>query len=113
MSRRLPLSRMARPAKGRPAHLEPSVPTLDQARTAASSEAQLPAEATAGIDSPGGFKAPAGLRGAKPESKLVFLPPEWAPRALIAGDSVLAVPAGLLRHRDPPNLGPLSQPVCQ
>src|SRR2546425_3081436 len=103
MSRRLPLSRMARPAKGRPAHLEPSVPTLDQARTAASSEAQLPAEATAGIDSPGDFKAPAGLRVARPESRLVFLPPDWLPLALIAGDAVIAVAAVLLRDWYPPN----------
>src|SRR2546422_9170580 len=106
MSRRFPLSRMARPAKGRPAHLEPSVPTLDQARTAASSEAKLPAEATAGIDSPGGFKAPAGLRGARPESKLVFLPPGWLPLALIAGDAVVAGAAVLRGYWYRHNLGP-------
>ena len=109
MSRRLPLSRMARPAKGRPAHLGPSVPTLDQARTAASSEAQLPAEATAGIDSPGGFKAPAGLRVARPESKLVFLPPDWLPLALIAGDAVIAVAAVLLGYWYRHNLDPIRQ----
>src|SRR2546427_12271499 len=107
MSRRFPLSRMARPAKGRPAHLEPSVPTLDQARTAASSEAKLPAEATAGIDSPGGFKAPAGLRVARPESKLGFLPPDWLPLALIAGDAGIAVAARLLGHWDRHNPDPI------
>src|SRR2546427_9528562 len=96
MSRRFPLSRMARPAKGRPAHLEPSVPTLDQARTAASSEAELPAEATAGIDSPGGFKAPAGLRVSRPQSKLGFLAPDWLPLALIAGGAVIPVPGPLV-----------------
>src|SRR3989441_12519000 len=103
MSRRLPLSRMARPAKGRPAHLEPSVPTLDQARTAASSEAQLPAEATARIDSPGEFKAPAGLPGARPESRLVFLPPDLLPLALLARGRVIAVAAGAPRHWDRPD----------
>src|SRR3989442_10390715 len=107
MSRRLPLSRMARPAKGRPAHLEPSVPTLDQAQTAASSEAQLPAEATAGIDSPGEFKAPAGLRVARPENRLLFLPPGWLPLALNAADAGVAGPAPLPRSSDPHKLAPL------
>src|SRR2546427_3424544 len=110
MSRRLPLSRMARPAKGRPAHLEPSVPTLDQARTAASSEAQLPAEATAGIDSPGGFKAPAGLRGSRPESKPVFLPPGWPPLALIPRDALIAGAAVLLGHWYPHHPHPIPHP---
>src|SRR3989442_15121325 len=106
MSRRLPLSRMARPAKGRPAHLEPSVPTLDQAQTAASSEAQLPAEATAGIDSPGEFKAPAGLRVAKPRSRLLFLPPDRPPRALIPRGAVIPGAARLLASWDRHNPDP-------
>src|SRR5258708_4083804 len=48
--------------------------------------------------SPGPSKTLAGLRVPKPESRLVFLPPDWLPLALIAGDAVMAVAAVLLGY---------------
>src|SRR5258708_39830461 len=56
--------------------------------------------------SPGPSKTLAGLRVPKPESRLVFLPPDWLPLALIAGDAGTAVAGVLLRYWERHTLHP-------
>ena len=83
------LYRMARSAQSRPDNVAPPPP--------------------AELNSPGRSAIPASLRVPSPAGRLGFLPPDWLPLALIAGDAVLAVASVLLAYWYRHYLDPIRQ----
>ena len=79
------------------------------ARSAKSRPADLAPQPHGESSSPGLSETLAGLRVPRPDSRLVFLPPDWLPLALIAGDAVIAVAAVLLGYWYRHNLDPIRQ----
>jgi exopolysaccharide biosynthesis polyprenyl glycosylphosphotransferase len=84
------LSGMARPEQGRRAPLEPPpAPPSPQPRSPA--------------------PAPTPIATAPPQHRLVFLPPDWLPVALLAGDAILVTGAVLVGYWYRHNLDPIRQ----
>jgi len=79
------------------------------ARSAKSRIADLAPPTTGELTSPGRSQIPAALRVPRPDSRLLFLPPDWLPLALIAGDAVIAAAAVLLGYWYRHNLDPIRQ----
>src|SRR5438270_7819487 len=86
---RLPLDPMARQAKSGSAEFEPSPPKIVVPLPDRREEVTLPV--------------------AVPSGHLVFLPPDWLPKALIGGDAVIVVLALLIGYWYRHNLDPIRQ----
>ncbi len=82
-------SRMARPARGRPTDDRTAAPPISKARVVEPSDDLLPVAA--------------------PTGRLVFLPPDWLPIALIGGDAVIVLISLLLGYWYRHNLDPIRQ----
>jgi exopolysaccharide biosynthesis polyprenyl glycosylphosphotransferase len=80
---------MARQATGRPADDPAAAPPASQTRVMAAGEGPLPVAA--------------------PSGRLVFLPPDWLPIALVAGDAVIVVVSLLMGYWYRHNLDPIRQ----
>ena len=80
---------MAQEAKGRPAPAEGASPPADSSNGQTSSEVAHPVAA--------------------PTGRLVFLPPDWLPIALVAGDAIIVAASVLLGYWYRHNLDPIRQ----
>ena len=84
---------MARPAQDRPVDDHAEAAPVSQTRIKAPDDRALPVGA--------------------PSGRLVFLPPDWLPIALIGGDAVIVVVSLLLGYWYRHNLDPTRQQRCR